>query len=57
MTSRIVTLGDEDTILLTAVDGFVQGDRCTCEFLLNFSKPIESRLKLKMVVAIPLGNR
>lgn len=56
MASSIVALGEEDVVVDSAFERLVERDGLAHELLLDVSKTIETGLKLKVVVAISLGN-
>jgi len=52
----IVALGDEDVILLAALQRLVDRDRGTHELLFNLAQALKSGLELQVMVGIVLGN-
>lgn len=56
MRCRVVTLGDEDTVLLATLQRLVDGDWRTHELLFNRTQAFKARLELEVVVDIVLGN-
>ena len=56
VTRCIITLGNEDLVLVTALERFVERDRGAHKFLLDFAQSLESGLELKVVVGATFGD-
>ena len=52
----IVALRQENVVVGTALEWLVKWNRWAHELLLNLSETVETWLKLKVVVAVTLGN-
>lgn len=56
MRCGVVTLGNEDIVLLAALQRLVNGDGRTHELLFYGTQALKARLELQVVVSIVLGN-
>lgn len=56
MAGSVVALGEEDVVLLAAVERLVQRDRGAHELLLDLAEAVEARLDLQVVVGVGLGD-
>ena len=56
MACGVVALRHEDVIVGAALEGLVQRDGLTHELLLNLAKTVKTRLELKVVVGVGLGD-
>ena len=52
----IVALGDENVVLLAALQRLVDRDRGTHELLLDLAQALKARLEFNVVIGILLGN-
>jgi hypothetical protein len=57
MASGVVALRYEDVVIGTALNWLVEWDSRAHELLLNLSETVETRLELKVVVAVALSDR
>lgn len=56
MGGSIVALGNEDVVLLAAVQRFVERNGRAKELLFNLAQTLESGFQFQVVVCISLGN-
>ena len=56
MACGVVALRHEDVVVGAALEGLVQRDGLTHELLLNLAKTVKTRLELKVVVGVGLGD-
>jgi hypothetical protein len=56
VTCGVVALRHENVVIFATLDGLVEWDGLTHELLLNLAETIKTGLKLKVVVAVALGN-
>ena len=56
MAGCVITSGDEDVVVASALKRLVDGDRRSHELLLNLAEAVETSLQLEVVVAVALGN-
>ena len=56
MTGGVIAFGNEDVVVLTALQRLVQGNGRTHESFLNSAKSFKARLQFKVVVAGSFGN-
>ena len=52
----VVALGDEDVVVLAALERLVKRDGRAHELLLNLAEAVETRLDLEVVVRVGLGD-
>lgn len=57
MARGVVTLGNENVVPYTTLQGLVKGYWRAHELLFNLAQPVESWLKLQMVICVPFGDR